>query len=95
MRFQVRAETVAATEGVADPQRIALAFEGQRRRHLRDRMTALEAANFATVSAIAGGVLLTAGIVLFVVESDRESPKKGGKVSVSFGLGGARVRGNF
>jgi hypothetical protein len=56
---------------------------------LRDRAAAEEAANIATVSVIAGGVLLGTGIGLFVFGGDGKSP------SVTLAPNGLRVRGVF
>lgn len=55
-----------------------------------DRAAAVEAASIATVSAIAGGVLLATGIALFVVGA----PESGG-TSVSITPSGLRLRSVF
>jgi tetratricopeptide (TPR) repeat protein len=59
------------------------------------RWAAREAANFATIGAIAGGVLLGAGVALFVLGKEAESEPSAGTVQTSLTLGGVSVRGAF
>jgi hypothetical protein len=58
----------------------------------RDRTRAQEAAQLATISAIAGGALLASGAVLFLVGSP--SPEKR-SVSASASLTGLRLNATF
>lgn len=59
------------------------------------RKAALSFATASTASAIAGGVVLTAGIVLFAVAPTKTSTKPTVNASLGLGLSGVNLHGSF